>query len=194
VFVVSNIFADATSGMFLFFLALTVTGARYSDNPSHGVGILAVVWVWLHGVAYMLAWSGLLVAFTVEVLPFKLRAKGLTIMNLAIQIALVINQYVNPLAIGPDAAWENTGWKLYCIYTVWIFVELLVVYFSYPETRGPTLEEIARIFDGENAEVGTVDTTKGYDGLSNYRTGSAGHGSVGDPEKKGATYTEKESL
>lgn len=129
------LFLIATSGMFVFFLALTITGARYSANNQRGVGILAVVWVWFHGVAYMVAWSGLLVAFTVEVLPFKLRAKGLTIMNLAIQVALVINQYVNPLAIGPGAAWENTGWKLYCVYTVWIFVELVVVYFSYPETR-----------------------------------------------------------
>lgn len=129
------LFIAATAGMFIFFLALTITGARYSANPSRGVGILAVLWIWLHGVAYMLAWSGLLVAYTVEVLPFKLRAKGLTVMNVAVQAALVMNQYVNPLAIGENAPWQNTGWKLYCIYTVWIFLELIWVYFGYPETR-----------------------------------------------------------
>lgn len=36
---------------------------------------------------------------------------------------------------------------------VWIFIELIFVYFFYVETRGPTLEELAKIFDGENAEV-----------------------------------------
>ena len=36
-------------------------------------------------------------------------------------------------------------------YTLWDTVELVFVYFMYPETKGPTLEEIARIFDGENA-------------------------------------------
>lgn len=36
-------------------------------------------------------------------------------------------------------------------YTLWNFVELVFVYFFYVETRGPTLEEIARIFDGESA-------------------------------------------
>ncbi|KPI42518.1 Lactose permease [Cyphellophora attinorum] len=150
------LFIAATAGMFLFFLALTITGSQYSRNPSNGTGILAVVWIWLHGVAYMFAWSGLLVAYTVEVLPFKLRAKGLTIMNVAVQVALVVNQYVNPLAIGEGSPWKNDGWKLYCIYTVWIFLELIWVYFGYPETRGPTLEEIAKIFDGDAAEVGTT--------------------------------------
>jgi hypothetical protein len=30
-------------------------------------------------------------------------------------------------------------------------VELVWVYFLYPETKGPTLEEISRIFDGDAA-------------------------------------------
>jgi hypothetical protein len=40
---------------------------------------------------------------------------------------------------------------------VWIFIELAFVYFFYVETRGPTLEELAKIFDGENAEVAHLD-------------------------------------
>lgn len=40
---------------------------------------------------------------------------------------------------------------------IWIFVELVFVYFFYVETKGPTLEELAKIFDGENAEVAHVD-------------------------------------
>jgi hypothetical protein len=31
------------------------------------------------------------------------------------------------------------------------------IYIFYVETKGPTLEEIARIFDGDEAEVGQVD-------------------------------------
>jgi sugar porter (SP) family MFS transporter len=126
------LFLAATIGMLLFFTGATVTGAVYANgNKSAGYG--TVVFVWLHGVSYALAWSGLLVAYTVEVLPFKLRAKGLFIMNVAVQVALVIGQYVNPIPL--QGAWLGSEWKLYCVYTAWIAAELVFVYFFYVETR-----------------------------------------------------------
>ena len=124
--------------MLLFFMAATISSERYVATGDSGTGIAVVLFVWLHGVAYAFAWSGLLVAYTVEILPFKLRAKGLFIMNLFIQVALVINNYVNPIPL--DGAWKGTEWKLYCVYTAWIAVELVIVYFFYVETKGPTLE------------------------------------------------------
>ena len=64
--------------------------------------------------------------------------------------------YTNPIA------WENLPhhWNLSLIYTVWIFIELCFVYFFYVETRGPTLEELAKIFDGDDAQVAHVDLEK----------------------------------
>lgn len=41
-------------------------------------------------------------------------------------------------------------------YTLWDAVEFIFVYFCYVETKGPTLEEIARIFDGGDA-VARID-------------------------------------
>jgi hypothetical protein len=41
----------------------------------------------------------------------------------------------------------------------WIFIELIVVFLFYVETKGPTLEEIAKIFDGPSV-VGQVDIEK----------------------------------
>lgn len=129
------LFLAATAGMLLFFVALTITGNQYSNHPSDSLGIGFVLCFWLHGCAYALAWSGLLVAYTVEILPFKLRAKGIMVMNVAVQAALVINNYVNPLAISKGGPWQHDPWKLYCIYTAWIALELVFVYFVYPETR-----------------------------------------------------------
>jgi hypothetical protein len=113
------------------------------------------------------------------------------IMNIAVNVALVINNQVNPIPM--DGAWKGSEWKLYCCYTCWIAVELTFVYFFYVETkyvvplpysvnvmsarnfsltfslhRGPTLEEIARIFDGDNAEVG-IAHIKDHPELSNER-------------------------
>jgi len=38
-----------------------------------------------------------------------------------------------------------------------LLFELIFVYLLFVETRGPTLEEIAKIFDGDEAEVAQVD-------------------------------------
>ena len=161
--------------MLVFLMSATITGERYSATGNVSIGYVNILFVWLHGVSYALAWSGLLVAYTVEVLPFKLRAKGLFIMNLAVQVALTINNQVNPIPISEGGAWYNENWKLFAVYTGWVLLELIFVYFYYVETRlvnlratsrlnmltsipsGPTLEEVARIFDGENAEVGEID-------------------------------------
>ncbi|CZT03711.1 related to hexose transporter protein [Rhynchosporium agropyri] len=48
---------------------------------------------------------------------------------------------------------ENIGWKCYVYYDVWIAIEIVIIYFFFPETSGRTLEEIAVIFDGESAAL-----------------------------------------
>ena len=76
------------------FAAWTVSAAIYekSDQKNTAAGYVQIVWVWLFGVFYSLAWSGLLVAYALEILPYKLRAKGLMIMNLTVQAALVLGK------------------------------------------------------------------------------------------------------
>ncbi|KAH6666285.1 putative lactose permease [Halenospora varia] len=143
------LFLTSTAGMVVMFLAWTITASRFeaSGSTNMAAGYPQVVWVWVFGIFYSLAWSGLLVAYSLEILPYKLRAKGLMVMNLTVQCALVLGNYTNPIA------WDNLPhhYDLSLIYTVWIFVELVFVYFFYVETRGPTLEELAKIFDGDSA-------------------------------------------
>ncbi|KAF2490031.1 general substrate transporter [Lophium mytilinum] len=150
------LFIAATACMCISFIAWTICAAYQERDGNAGAGRAVIAFIWIFNVSYALAWSGLLVAYTVEILPFKIRAKGLMLMNFFIQVALTINQYVNPL--GFDHLKPN--WKFYTIYAVWLFLELLFVSFLYVETRGPTLEEIAKIFDGPNAEVAHVDIEK----------------------------------
>jgi len=164
------LFLAATAGMLLFLMAATVTGERYTVTGNVGIGYANIVFVWLHGVAYAFAWSGLLVAYTVEILPYKLRAKGVFIMNLSVQVALTINNQVNPIPISEGGAWYNENWKLFAVYTGWVLLELIWVYFIFIETRGPTLEEVARLFDGEDADVADIDI--GAKGLRNNSLGN----------------------
>jgi len=147
------LFISATAAMCVTFIVWTIASSQQEATKSKAAGQAVIAMIWIFSVAYALAWSGLLVAYTVEILPFKIRAKGLMIMNLFIQVALTINQYVNPL--GFDHL--HPTWKLYTIYACWIFLELVFVTVFYVETRGPTLEEVAKIFDGDDAEVAHVD-------------------------------------
>jgi hypothetical protein len=88
------------------------------------------------------------------------QSQGLVLYNLFVSLALIFNQYANPIAL------EAIKWKCkpdpctfltivanqvldYIVYDVWLLVELIVVYFLFVETSGSSLEEMAAIIDGE---------------------------------------------
>lgn len=95
--------------------------------------------------------SPLLVSYTVEILPFRIRAKGLMVMQMCVNASLVFNQYANPIAM------KALDWKYYIIYTVWIAFEFVFIYLYCVETKGKNgplpLEEIAALFDGNAGDV-----------------------------------------
>ena len=75
------------------FIAWTITGAQY--EKTHDVqttGYPQIVFIWGFNVCYSIAWSGLLVGYALEILPFKLRARGLMIMNLTVQAILALGK------------------------------------------------------------------------------------------------------
>ena len=77
----------------------------------------------------------------VEILPFSLRAKGVSYFNMIQMIALIVNQYVNPIALA------KLHWK-YCGVSVAIsFGYAVAAVFLYPETKGLTAEEVGALFD-----------------------------------------------
>jgi hypothetical protein len=92
--------------MLICFIGWTVCSALYQDSGNVGAGRAVIAFIWLFSVSYALAWSGLLVAYTVEIMPFKIRAKGLMVMNFWVQVALVINQYVQPCCALIVESWD----------------------------------------------------------------------------------------
>lgn len=86
------LFLMSTTAMLIIFTVWTVCTAlrQTDDNVTAGRAVIAMIF--LYSIGYAFAWNGLLVAYTVEILPFKLRAKGLTIMNFFVQCALFFNQ------------------------------------------------------------------------------------------------------
>ena len=112
---------------------------------------------------FSIAFTPLIVSYTVEILPYHIRAKGFNIFNFVISTALIFNQYVNPIAL------EHLTWRYYvclyilrCIlrlspnvvhpqivYVCWLLFELVFLYFTIIETKNLSLEETAVLFDGE---------------------------------------------
>ena len=128
------LFLFATAGMLVVFIISTICYAQVQEFGNAAAGRAVVAFIFIYYICYNSAWSGLLVGYSVEILPYNIRAKGLTIMFLAVDIALWFNQYVNPIAL------VNITWRYYIVYTVWLAVELVVVYFFYIETKNTPLE------------------------------------------------------
>jgi hypothetical protein len=127
------LFLGAGLGMLSTFTIWTALSAQYEKTGSSGagIGVLAMIFAF-YGFAG-LAWPGLTVSYTVEILPYKIRAKGLTICFIFTSLSGVFNQYVNPIGI------QNLAWKFYFVYIAILVVECLCIYFLYVETRGPTV-------------------------------------------------------
>ena len=142
------LFLTSCVGMLLTFVATTIGLARYDIDPNHSAANTVIVFIFIYYIFYNLGFCGLLVSYSAEILPYRIRAKGLTVMFFCVDLSLWFNQYVNPVAL------DNIKWKYYLVYCVWLAVEFAVVYFFYIETKNTPLEEIVKHFDGDSAVYG----------------------------------------
>ncbi|KFX99141.1 hypothetical protein O988_04023 [Pseudogymnoascus sp. VKM F-3808] len=148
------LFMSAAVGMLVIFSIWTACSAVYSKTGSTSAGSAVVAMIFLFNGAIGVAYPGLTVAYPVEILPFSLRAKGIAILYACKALASTFNQYVNPIGL------QKLDWKYYFVYIAILVIESFAVWFLFVETKGPTLEEIARLFDGEDANVARKDLIK----------------------------------
>ncbi|KAH8099937.1 hypothetical protein BXZ70DRAFT_194415 [Cristinia sonorae] len=138
-----TLFIASNVGMLIDFAAWTVTTALYNQLNLASAAKATIPFIFLFYLCYDMAYSPLLVVYTLEILPFNIRAKGFAVMNFVVSLTLAFNQFVNPWAL------DAIGWKYYLVYCGWLILELVFVIKFVVETRGRTLEETAALFDGE---------------------------------------------
>ncbi|KAI1622440.1 general substrate transporter [Exophiala viscosa] len=138
-------------GMLVSFVIWTACSAVFDINGNKSAGIAVVAFVFIYFFHYDICYTPLLFGYTTEILPYSLRAKGLTAELLSIYGSLVLLAFVNPIAL------ENIGWHYYIVFCCLLVVIVLVAFFLFPETKGHSLEEIAEIFDGPRARPMVVD-------------------------------------
>ncbi|KIP12096.1 hypothetical protein PHLGIDRAFT_98430 [Phlebiopsis gigantea 11061_1 CR5-6] len=139
-----TLFLTSASGMLVFFTLQTVCSAQYALHGNNAAAHAVIAFIFIFYAFYDLAFTPLIVSYTVEILPYSLRAKGFNVFNFAVSLSLIFNQYVNPSALG------HLGWKYYIVYCCWLAFELVFLYFFIVETKGLSLEETAALFDGED--------------------------------------------
>lgn len=142
-----TMFLVSVSGMVITYVVWTALSAinqqKDFKDKSYANGVLAMIF--LYYLAYNIGINGLPFLYITEVLPYTHRAKGINIFQVIQQFVSVFNGFVNPIAM------DAIQWKYYIVYCCWLTVELLVVYFVFPETSGYSLEEVARVF-GDDVE------------------------------------------
>lgn len=69
-------------------------------------------------------------------------------------VTVFFNQFVNPIAL------ENIAWRYYIFYVCFLAFEIVFLYFLVIETRYVPMEEIAKHFDGEDADVAEIAKEK----------------------------------
>jgi sugar porter (SP) family MFS transporter len=167
-----RLFMTSTIGMFVFWLLQTICVIIYAkDNTNTAAGHTVVVMIFLFYGFYDLAFTPLIVSYTVEILPYSLRAKGFTVFNFMISLSLIFNQYVNPIAL------KHLTWRYYIVYVVWIAFEAVFCYFFIIETKGLSLEETAVLFDGDETVHQLSEKAVQQAGLENEKVDEDSKGS-----------------
>lgn len=140
------LFITSTAGMLVFYVLQTVGLGVFTEHGKQPAAHATIAFIFLFYAFYDIAFTPLIVSYSVEILPYQIRAKGMTIFSLVISVTLIFNQYVNPIAL------RDLGWKYYIVYDCWLLVELIFVCRYIVETKGKTLEETAALFDGDEAD------------------------------------------
>lgn len=139
------LFIISSAGMLVFFTLQTVCSALFAQHGNPASAHAVIAFIFIYYAFYDIAFSPLLISYTIEILPFSVRAKGHTMMSLTVSVAIIFNQYVNPIAL------DAIAWKYYIVYDVLLVFELLFVWLYIVETKGLSLEETAALFEDEDA-------------------------------------------
>ena len=127
-------------------ISITAGSAMFAADASNkAAAYTVVVFLYLFSPAYNFGFNGNLGLYIPEILPFHLRTKGVAFFYFVQFCFMILSTFTVPIGL------ENLKWKFYIIFVIWVAIEFVVVYFLFPETKGPSLEDIAYIFDGPQA-------------------------------------------
>lgn len=142
-----TLFMISATGLFCSFVCWTALTAEFVKTGDKAMGQAVLGFIFIAYFFFDIAWTPMLYSYTVEIFPFRLRSLGLSTALMTANLSLILGMFVNPLAL------KAIGWKYYIVFCCLLFVLMFLIYFLFPETKGHTLEEIARVFEGSQVKV-----------------------------------------
>ncbi|QPC74568.1 hypothetical protein HYE68_005320 [Fusarium pseudograminearum] len=139
------LFLTSAGTMLASYIAITGLSGSFASTGNSAVGTAVIPLLFIFFAGYDIALTPLVIAYPIEIWQYQLRSRGFSVMWISGIVAGIFNMFVNPIALG------SIGWKYYFTYIVFLIAFLVIAYFFYPETKGRTLEQMAYIFDGEDA-------------------------------------------
>ncbi|KAF9892798.1 hypothetical protein FE257_000387 [Aspergillus nanangensis] len=159
---VGSFFVDRWGRRTLFLYGTFITGLIYipinviaSYDPAHitaGMGYGFIACIFLYGIFFAFCWTPLQALYPAEILPNRVRAKGMAFQSMIYGAANFINMYATPTGMA------NIGWNMYTIFLVLHFLEYGLMYFTLPETKGRTIEELEELFLQTNPVTPSLQT------------------------------------
>ena len=138
-----TLFLASTAGMLASYVVWTGLTSSFVHTKNEDTGRAVVAFIFIYYFFYDIAWTPLLQAYPVEIFPYTLRGRGLSITYISSFVGLILGNQVNPIAM------KKIGWKYYIVFCCLLAVLLVIIWFLFPETKGHTLEEIREIFEGK---------------------------------------------
>lgn len=127
------------------FAIIIPTSKHATEHPENKlIANTSIAFIYLFGLSWYLAWAPLSPMYIVEVLDTNTRAKGKSLAQLFTAVCSTVITYSS------SPAFAALKYYLYAVFIGWDLMELVVIYFFWPETKGRTLEELEEVFSAPN--------------------------------------------
>lgn len=123
--------------------AALIYQVQFKTSIAHGAGIAAAAMLFVFQGAFTVGFQATVWVYPSEILPLRLRQRGSSVSTAVNWICNYIIVQITPPAI------SNIGWRTYVIFAILNATWVPIIYFFFPETKGMELEDVDRLFSGD---------------------------------------------
>ncbi|KAL4805228.1 general substrate transporter [Aspergillus unguis] len=139
------LFLVGLSGMLISLICEAALWAKYAGTTDRAGLSAALFFIFLHLAFYGCCIDATSFVYAAEIFPTHIRSRGV-----AWSVGTLFLTTIPYLEAAPTAL-ANIGWKYFLVFIVITLINIPIVYFTFPETKGLSLEEINSKFGDQVA-------------------------------------------